>query len=146
MLSLLFKNYKVTEEGEDDYVIAFSQDITKRLLAENDLKKAKQAAEESNRIKELFLANMSHEIKTPMNGIVGLTKLLLKSSLNEQQYKYAHSVKQSAENLLLLFNDIFDFSKLKEGRSKLRNAPFDLSNLFYNLNHTFQAQFTGQEN
>ncbi len=137
-LSLLYKNYKVTEEGEDDYVIAFSQDITNRLLAENDLKKAKQVAEESNRIKELFLANMSHEIKTPMNGIVGLTKLLLKSPLNDQQHKYAHSVKQSAENLLLLFNDIFDFSKLKEGRSKLRNAPFDLTNLFYNLNHTFK--------
>ena len=137
-LNLLFKNYRVTEEGEVDYVIAFSQDITKRLLAENDLKKAKQAAEESNRIKELFLANMSHEIKTPMNGIVGLTKLLLKSPLNDQQHKYAYSVKQSAENLLLLFNDIFDFSKLKEGRSKLRNAPFDLSNIFYNLNHTFK--------
>ena len=138
-LSLLFKNYKVTEEGEDDYVIAFSQDITKRLIAENDLKKAKQSAEESNQIKELFLANMSHEIKTPMNGIVGLTKLLLKSPLNDQQYKYAQSIKQSTENLLLLFNDIFDFSKLKEGRSKLRNAPFDLTNLFYNLNYTFKT-------
>ena len=137
-LSLLYKNYKVTEEGEADYVIAFSQDITKRLLAENDLKNAKKAAEESNQIKELFLANMSHEIKTPMNGIVGLTKLLLKSPLSDQQHKYAQSVKQSAENLLSLFNDIFDFSKLKEGRSKLRNAPFDLTNLFYNLNHTFK--------
>ncbi|MFN0189032.1 MAG: PAS domain S-box protein [Bacteroidia bacterium] len=138
-LSLLYKNYKVTAEGQEDYVIAFSQDITKRLLAENELKKAKNAAEESNRIKELFLANMSHEIKTPMNGIVGLTKLLLKSPLNDQQHKYADSVKQSAENLLLLFNDIFDFSKLKEGRSKLRNAPFDLSNIYYNLNHTFKS-------
>ena len=82
--------------------------------------------------------SMSHEIKTPMNGIVGLTKLLLKTPLNDQQHKYAHSVKQSAENLLIMFNDIFDFSKLKEGREKLRNAPFDLTNLFYNLNHTFK--------
>lgn len=137
-ISLLFKNYKVKEEGQDSYVIGFAQDITERIAAENDLKNAKQAAEESSRIKELFLSNMSHEIKTPMNGIVGLTKLLLKSPLNEQQRKYAHSVKQNAEELLMVFNDIFDFNKLKEGRSKIKNAAFDLSNLFYNLYHTYK--------
>jgi PAS domain S-box-containing protein len=137
-LSLLFKNYKVEEEGQESYVIGFAQDITDRIAAENDLKYAKQAAEESNRIKELFLSNMSHEIKTPMNGIVGLTKLLLKSPLNEQQQKYALSVKQNAEELLMVLNDLFDFSQLKEGRSKVKNATFDLSNLFYNLHHTFK--------
>ncbi|MBK7966077.1 MAG: hypothetical protein IPK10_12895 [Bacteroidetes bacterium] len=73
-----------------------------------------------------------------MNGIVGLTKLLLKSPLSEQQQKYAESVKQNAEELLVVFNDLFDFSKLKEGRSKVKKLPFDLSNLFYNLHHTYK--------
>lgn len=137
-ISLLFKNYKVKEEGQDKYVIGFAQDITERIEAEKELKNAKQAAEESDRIKELFLSNMSHEIRTPMNGIVGLTKLLLKSPLNEQQRKYAHSVIQNAEELLRVFNNLFDFNKLKEGRSKVKKATFDLSSLFYNLHHTYK--------
>lgn len=137
-LSLLYKNYKVDEPGEESYIIGFAQDITHRLQAETELKIAKQTAEESAKTKELFLANMSHEIRTPMNGIVGLTNLLLKSPLNEKQKEYASSVKQSAENLLVIINDILDFSKIQAGKFEIVKKPFDLSNLFYNLTQAFK--------
>ncbi len=139
-ISLLYKNYKVDEPGEDSYIIGFAQDITQRLQAETELKIAKQAAEDSAKTKELFLANMSHEIRTPMNGIVGLTNLLLKSPLNEKQKEYAFSVKQSAENLLVIINDILDFSKIQAGKFEIVKKPFDLTNLFYNLTQTFKLE------
>mgnify|MGYP000240467714 CR=1 FL=1 len=139
-LSLLYKNYKVDEQGANSYIIGFAQDITMRLQAESDLKAAKQTAEESAKAKELFLANMSHEIRTPMNGIVGLTNLLLKSTLNDKQREYATSVKQSAENLLVIINDILDFSKIQAGKFEIIKKPFDLGNLFYNLTQTFKLE------
>ncbi|MFN8153225.1 MAG: PAS domain S-box protein [Bacteroidia bacterium] len=139
-LSLLYKNYKVDEAGEESYIIGFAQDITQRLLAEAELKTAKLSAEESARAKELFLANMSHEIRTPMNGIVGLTNLLLKSPLNDKQKEYASSVKQSAENLLVIINAILDFSKIQAGKFEITKKPFDLANLFYNLRQTFRVE------
>lgn len=139
-ISLLYKNYKVDEPGEDSYIIGFAQDITRRLIAEAELKAAKQSAEESAKAKELFLANMSHEIRTPMNGIVGLTNLLLKSTLNEKQREYTASVKQSAENLLVIINDILDFSKIHAGKLEITKSPFDLNNLLYNIGQTFKIE------
>ena len=139
-VQLLYKNYKVSEPNGETYIIAFAQDITERLQAENELKSAKFIAEESSKAKEMFLANMSHEIRTPMNGIVGLTNLLLKSPLNEKQNQYAISVKQSAENLLVIINDILDFSKIQAGKLEINKVPFDLSNFLYNIRQTFQLE------
>ncbi len=139
-IQLLYKNYKVSEPNGETYIIAFAQDITERLQAENELKSAKNVAEESSKAKEMFLANMSHEIRTPMNGIVGLTNLLLKSPLNEKQNQYAISVKQSAENLLVIINDILDFSKIQAGKLEINKVPFDLSNFLYNIRQTFQLE------
>ncbi len=139
-ISLLYKNYKVDEPGEESYVIGFAQDVTERLIAEAELKTAKLIAEESARAKELFLANMSHEIRTPMNGIVGLTNLLIKTSLNDKQKEYAGSVKQNAENLLVVINDILDFSKIQAGKLEIVKEPFEIGSLLYNIRQTFKAE------
>ncbi len=146
-ISLLFKNYKVDEPGEASYVIGFAQDITERLIAEAELKAAKESAEESARAKELFLANMSHEIRTPMNGIVGLTNLLIKTPLNSKQKEYTQSVKHNAENLLVVLNDILDFSKIQAGKLTIHKSPFEIGSLLYNLAQTFknEAQLKGIE-
>ena len=100
-----------------------------RKIAVDELKLAKESAENAEKNKSNFLANMSHEIRTPMNGIIGLTDLVLKSEVTSQQKTYLEMVLSSANRLLKLINDILDFSKIDAGKLELESTPFSLRNI-----------------
>lgn len=86
----------------------------------------KEKAEEANRLKSEFLANISHEVKTPMNGVYGMTMLLLRTPLDKKQYEFAKTIEKSANHMLDLLNSILDFSKIEAGRLEKDEHNFEL--------------------
>ncbi|GAA4296457.1 hybrid sensor histidine kinase/response regulator [Nibribacter koreensis] len=114
-------------------VIGVCYDITERIAIEQELKNAKDAALGVARVKEQFLANMSHEIRTPMNGILGLTELLWNTRLDDRQREFLQAINTSANNLMVIINDLLDFSKIEAGKITLESIPFDLRPLIKQL-------------
>jgi PAS domain S-box-containing protein len=116
----------LSANGEITQYIVIQTDITDRKQLEKDLRQAKEEAIKNAKIKEDFLANMSHEIRTPMSGVLGFSRLLLQTSMNSTQRNYAQSIYSSAENLLVVVNDILDVSKIESGKFQLDEIEFDL--------------------
>jgi PAS domain S-box-containing protein len=120
--------------GELTGTIGIFRDFTEKHRAEEELRHraeqlriAKETAEEASRAKASFLAVMSHEIRTPMNGVIGMTSLLLETALSPEQREFAETIRRSGESLLTILNDILDFSKIESGRIDLERQPFVLS-------------------
>ncbi len=124
-------------DGQEAQLVLI-RDITTYKQQEEELRQAKQRAEEASHAKELFLASVSHEIRTPMNAIMGMSYLLEKTILTPQQKIYNDTIKVSAENLLIIINDILDMSKISAGKMTLESVGFKLTNLIENLGNTIR--------
>ncbi|MBD2721763.1 PAS domain S-box protein [Hymenobacter armeniacus] len=113
-------------------------DVTPQKQLEASLREAKAVAEISSRAKQDFLANMSHEIRTPMNAILGMSQLLAKTALSAPQASYLHAITASAENLLVIINDILDLSKIEAGRMAVEHIGFSVCRVCAQVEKTLQ--------
>ena len=125
--------------------VSLALNITDTIRHEAKLRTARQRAESANRAKSAFLANMSHEIRTPMNGVVGMTDLLAETDLDEEQRLYIETIKSSGEALLVMINDVLDYSKIEADKLTLHKAPFDLERAVHEVLLLLQSTVKDRE-
>ncbi len=122
-------------------VLGIARDITKRKQIEEELIRAKEKAEESDKLKSAFLANMSHEIRTPMNGIFGFMDLLQETDISiETQKLYFGMVKKSGERLLSTLGDILEISRIDSGQRKLKITEISVNELLQMIYYYFKSE------
>jgi PAS domain S-box-containing protein len=120
-------------------------DISERKRAEQELKVAKEQAEQSMKMKEQFVSTMSHEIRTPLNAVIGMTNLLVAEEPKKEQLEYLNILKISSDNLLNIVNHILDFSKIDSGKITFEEIPFNVETLIKNIKKTYSYKATKKD-
>ncbi len=127
-------------EGQTTSVIMIIRDITERKMSEMELIRAKEKAEESDKLKSAFLANMSHEIRTPINGIIGFLNFLADDNLTpKRRQEYINVVNNSSVQLVKLIDDIIDVAKIEAKQMSIRPVPFRINEFMNDLQVFFET-------
>lgn len=124
----------IDEAGRYNGILLMVTDINTRKKAEESIMKAKIVAEDASKAKSQFLANMSHEMRTPLNGIIGMEYLLSNTKVDEKQKGYLTMLRESADNLLHLINDVLDLARLESKRIEFNEISFEIGNLINDTN------------
>lgn len=132
----ILANPVTDEKGELIGVVLKKEDVTLQKRAENELRLAKEKAEESDRLKSAFLANMSHEIRTPLNAIVGFSGLLAVTDTAEEKEEYINIINSNNDLLLQLINDILDLAKIEAGTLEFVSSDVDINQLMADIEQT----------
>lgn len=122
-------SFIIRNEYGEDVIWHLRRDISEQLRYENELKKAKEKAEESDRLKSAFLSNMSHEIRTPLNAIVGFSAVMADIDDPEERKKYYSIIESSNKRLLLLIDEVLDLSKIESGTLEFNYTPVKINDL-----------------
>jgi len=131
----IYKEVPVISKDELGYFTGTFNKMVKDIVG------AKELSEESRKIKEVFFAKISHELRTPLNAIVGLSKLMKSAGpLNDKQDNYSKVIIQNANNLVLIINDLLDFSKIEQGKMDLENTTFNLTDDVESILKSFEYQ------
>ena len=136
IVSPIFNN-----NGKVDKILAVSRDITESRHIKENLIKAKERAEESDRLKSAFLANMSHEIRTPMNGILGFSELLRETEISgEERQEYLNVIENSGQRMLNIINDLISISKVEAGQMEINISETNINVQIENLYTFFKPE------
>ena len=123
----------IDRRTRDGDLVTLALNITEQTHREEQLREARARAEGANRAKSAFLANMSHEIRTPMNGVVAMADMLAETDLDEEQRAFADTIRSSGEALLVIINDVLDYSKIEADKISFKSAPFDLERSIHDV-------------
>lgn len=130
---------RALNEAEEKRILAEAQEALKQ--QNKELRIAKQKAEESDHLKSVFLSNMSHEVRTPMNGIVGFSELLIRSDDPIKQEKYVRTIQNSCEQLMHIINSIVDISLIEADQVHVNKTEVELEHIFNYVNSILQEDF-----
>lgn len=137
---------KRNSDGKIIFISGIIQDITEQKLFEEELNIAKETAENLAKVKDEFMSSMSHEVRTPLNGIIGFTEILLKSNnLEPNQLKQLEAIKTSGDILLVIINDILDIAKIESGKMSIEQNPLKLKELTELIVDTFAVKINEKQ-
>jgi len=128
------------DQLKENGTVWIAQDITQMKMQQEQIEMARIHAEETSRFKSEFIAHVSHELRSPLNGIIGMTHLVLDSRLDELQRQYLNIVDDSAKTLLQLINNILDLSKIESGVMELEEKRFRITSVYHYVQNTVALQ------
>ena len=143
-IAALYETMIILPDGTSG-ILTVSNDITEKKRIQTELIRAKEKAEESDKLKSAFLTNMSHELRTPLNAIIGFSGLMIESGLDKDTIPYSHIILKSGQHLLTLVEDIFDITMIESGQIKIKYERAEIVALLHEVHDIIYGERLKEE-